>query len=179
MTNEHLRLMLDDPCDFGLLHQAALRFANAAVPAPVLAAARLGRIVALRKPTGRLRALVVGDVFRRLVARALARHFAAALQDACMPYQFGLSTRAALYKLLQVAIECNPVATLYGNLADALWDQLNQGKTRVWNAAGEEPPNLAALQPDPSSAADVWVGACLDPATRAPRARCARRAPRD
>ena len=256
MTNEHLRLMLDDPCDLGLLHQAALRFANAAVPAPVLAAARLGRIVALRKPTGRLRALVVGDVFRRLVARALAQHFAAALQDACMPYQFGLSTRAgteALYKLLQVATECNPrptvlsvdavgafdhvsrqamldglrsrpqlapllpfarqfygtessyvwtddagaehevlqaeggeqgdplmpalyavaqhaalhavaatlqpgegvfaflddtyivcaperVATLYGNLADALWDharvQLNQGKTRVWNAAG-------------------------------------------
>ena len=83
MTNEHLRLMLDDPCDLGLLHQVALRFANAAVPAPVLAAARLGRIVALRKPTGRLRALVVGDVFRRLVARALAQHFAAALQDAC------------------------------------------------------------------------------------------------
>ena len=111
MTNEHLRLMLDDPCDLGLLHQVALRFANAAVPAPVLAAARLGRIVALRKPTGRLRALVVGDVFRRLVARALAQHFAAALQDACMPYQFGLSTRAgteALYKLLQVATECKP-----------------------------------------------------------------------
>jgi len=269
MTNEHLRLLLDDPGDFTLLHQAALRFANAEVPAPVLAAARLGRIVALRKPSGRVRALVVGDVFRRLVARALAQHFAEALQAACMPYQFGLSTRAgteALYKLLQVATECNPrttvlsvdavgafdhvsrqamleglrsrpelapllpfarqfygtessyvwtddagteheilqaeggeqgdplmpalyavaqhaalhavasalqpgegvfaflddtyivcpperVATLYGTLAAALWDharvQLNQGKTRVWNAAGEEPPNLAALQPDP------------------------------
>ncbi|CAE7612884.1 unnamed protein product [Symbiodinium sp. CCMP2592] len=76
MTNEHLRLLLDDPDDFTLLHQAALRFANADVPAPVLAAARLGRIVALRKPNGRVRALVVGDVFRRLVARALAQHFA-------------------------------------------------------------------------------------------------------
>ena len=279
MTNEHLRLMLDDPGDFSLLHQAALRFANADVPAPILAAARLGRIVALRKPNGRVRALVVGDVFRRLVARTLAQHFAEELQAACMPYQFGLSTRAgteALYKLLQVATECNPratvlsvdavgafdhvsrqamleglrsrpqlapllpfarqfygsessyvwtddagaehevlqaeggeqgdplmpalyavaqhpaleavaaalqpgegvfaflddiyivcsperVATLYGVLAAALWDharvQLNQGKTRVWNAAGEEPPNLAALQPDPSSATGVWVGA--------------------
>ena len=69
-------------------------------------------------------------------------------------------------------IVCAPerVATLYGNLADALWDharvQLNQGKTRVWNAAGEEPPNLAALQPDPSSAADVWVGAWTLPPER-------------
>ena len=47
MTNGHLRLMLDDPGDFSLLHQAAFRFANADVPAPILEAARLGRIVAL------------------------------------------------------------------------------------------------------------------------------------
>ena len=65
----------------------------------------------------------------------------------------------------EIYIVCSPerVATLYGVLAAALWDharvQLNQGETRVWNAAGEEPPNLAALQPDPSSATGVWVGA--------------------
>ena len=39
----------------------------------------------------------------------------------------------------------------YGALSDAVWArarvQLNQGKTRVWNAAGEEPPNLPAIQP--------------------------------
>ena len=58
----------------------------------------------------------------------------------------------------------------YGALADALWDhawvQLSQGKTRVWNSEGLEPPNLAALQPDPSFATDVWVGAWTLPADR-------------
>ena len=75
-TNEHLRLLLNEPADCTLLHQVAERSANANVPEPVLAAIRLGRVVALRKPNGRVRALVVGDVFRRLVARALAQHFA-------------------------------------------------------------------------------------------------------
>ena len=37
--------------------------ARRCVPAPILAAARFGCIVALRKPNGRVRALVVGDVF--------------------------------------------------------------------------------------------------------------------
>ena len=36
---------------------------------------------------------------------------------------------------------------------------LNQGKTRVWNAAGAEPPNTASLGPD------VWVGSPSLPAT--------------
>ena len=113
MTNEHLCLLLDDPvispCStkhFGWPMRTCWR---------VLAAARLGRIVALGKPNGRVRALVIGNVFRRLVARALAKHFAEALQAACMPYQFGLSTRAgteALDKLLQVATECNPRTTV-------------------------------------------------------------------
>eukprot|EP00439_Symbiodinium_sp_Y106_P006500 s1645_g1.t1 len=104
-TNEHLRLLLDDPSDCALLHRAAERWANAD-PEQVLQALRLGRMVARRKPNGRVRALVVGDVFRRLVARALAQHFAGAFQDACLPYQFGLSTRAGtegLYKLLHTA----------------------------------------------------------------------------
>ena len=82
-----------------------------------------------------------------------------------------------------IYIVCAPerVATFYGVLAAALWDharvQLNQGKTRVWNAAGEEPPNLAAVQPDPSSATGVWVGVRTFAfrAARASRAWCAAR----
>ena len=41
---------------------------------------------ALRKRNGRVRALVVGDVFRRLVACAVAQAF----QSACLPFQYGL-----------------------------------------------------------------------------------------
>ena len=281
-TSEHLRLLLDDPADGALLHRAAERLANADVPEQVLAAVRLGRMVALRKPNGRVRALVVGDVFRRLVARALAQHFAAAFQEACLPYQFGLSTRAGtegLYKLLHTATVLDARATvlsvdavgaydhvsrqamleglrsrpalapllpfarqfygsasvytwldetgtehdvlqgdggeqgdplmpalfslaqhaalseaaaglqegeaifaflddtyvvsapertvaLHGALEDALWRhariRLNQGKTRVWNAAGEEPADLACLQP--TGAEPVWTGAWSLPA---------------
>ena len=276
-TSEHL-----DPADGALLHRAAERLANADVPEQVLAAVRLGRMVALRKPNGRVRALVVGDVFRRLVARALAQHFAAAFQEACLPYQFGLSTRAGtegLYKLLHTATALDARATvlsvdavgaydhvsrqamceglrsrpalapllpfarqfygsasvytwldetgtehdvlqgdggeqgdplmpalfslaqhaalseaaaglqegeaifaflddtyvvsapertvaLHGALEDALWRhariRLNQGKTRVWNAAGEEPADLACLQP--TGAEPVWTGAWSLPA---------------
>jgi hypothetical protein len=52
------------------------------------------------------------------------------------------------------------IRPLYDLLGDALWRharvQLNGGKTRIWNAAGEEPPHIADLQQgeDP-----IWVGA--------------------
>ena len=66
-TNEHLRILLDDEEEDTLrLHAAAERIARAELPPPVLAALRVGRIVALRKPSGVVRALVIGDVLRRL-----------------------------------------------------------------------------------------------------------------
>ena len=43
--------------------------------------------------------------------------------------------------------------------------QFNQGKTRVWNAAGEETSNLTALQLE-CSAAYMWVGARTLPPKR-------------
>ena len=72
---------------------------------------------------------MIGNVFRRLVARALAKHFAEALQAACMPYQFGLSTRAgteALDKLLQVATECNPRTTVLSVDAVGAFDDVSR-----------------------------------------------------
>ena len=48
---------------------------------------------------------------------------------------------------------------IYDALASALWDRarirLHQGKTRIWNAAGEEPPDIADLGEGEES---VWVG---------------------
>ena len=128
-TNEHLRLLLDDPDDGTLLHRAAERLANADVPEPVLAAIRVGRAVALQKPNGRVRALVVGDVFRRLVARTLAQHFAAAFQKACLPHQCGLSTRAGtegLYKLLHTATTLDPRATVLSVDAVGAFDHVSR-----------------------------------------------------
>ena len=42
----------------------------------------------------RVRAFVVGDASQRLVARALEKNLADAFQNACLPHQFRLSTRA-------------------------------------------------------------------------------------
>ena len=115
MTNEHLRILLDDEEDSRLLHSAAQQLADAAVPPAVLAGLRVGRVVALRKPDGRVRALVVGDVLRRLVGRALAQHFAPSLEAACLPHQYGLSTRAgaeAVIRLLRAATEADARATV-------------------------------------------------------------------
>ncbi|CAE7730172.1 unnamed protein product [Symbiodinium sp. CCMP2592] len=57
----------DDEGDTQLLHRAACRLARADLPPPVLAALRVGRLTALQKPNGRgVRALVIGDVLRRL-----------------------------------------------------------------------------------------------------------------
>eukprot|EP00439_Symbiodinium_sp_Y106_P055787 s4313_g7.t1 len=51
------------------------------------------------------------------------------------------------------------VRVLYNALAAALWAhariRLHEGKTRIWNAAGEEPPNIADLAADSEP---VWVG---------------------
>ena len=76
------------------LKGAAQRHAHADVPAPALAAMQVERIVALQNPKGRgLRALVVGDVLRRLVGRTLAQAFAPHFEQACLPHQYMASAR--------------------------------------------------------------------------------------
>ena len=70
-------------------------------PEPVFAAARFGRILVLRKPHGRVRTLVVGDVFRRLVAprwRDTSPLFSSDFASSCFPCPFGLRTRASTAK---------------------------------------------------------------------------------
>ena len=68
MTSEHLRPFLDSVRDSELLWDLGRSFARGQVPAEILPLIRLGRITALRKPSGGIRGIVVGDVFRRFVA---------------------------------------------------------------------------------------------------------------
>ena len=106
--------------------------------------------------------IVVGDVFRRLVARTLAQHYAAALQTACMPFQFGLSTRAgteALFKLLQVATECNSRATVLSVDAVGAFDHVSrQAMLEALRSRPELEPLLPFCPPV------LWRGQllCLD-----------------
>ena len=70
-----LRIVLDDEEATLVFGDVATLLARAKVPAPIAAAIALGRLVALHKPSGGARGLVVGDLLRRLVARTLAQQF--------------------------------------------------------------------------------------------------------
>ena len=48
----------------------------------------LARLTALSKPDGGVRGIATGNVFRRLVSRALAKGWATTFDRATRPYQF-------------------------------------------------------------------------------------------
>ena len=62
------------------------------------------------------------------------------------------------------------IRELYDLLAAALWNRarvrLHESKTRIWNAAGEEPPNISDLAA--GSSEPVWVGNCTPPQSGKP-----------
>ena len=73
----------------------ATLLARAQVPPQVVAAIALGRMIAVRKPSGGSRGLVVG-----VVARTLAQQFSQQLDSACRPHQYALSTRTGAEALV-------------------------------------------------------------------------------
>ena len=94
---------------------------------------------------------------------SLAQH--AALSEAAAGLREGEAISAFLDDKYVVSAP-ERTGELHGALEDALWRhariRLHQGKTRVWNAAGEEPSDLARLQP--VGADPVWTGAWSLPA---------------
>ena len=86
MTVEHLRPLLERPNDAELLSSLAQELAEASTPLSVVAVLRRGRITALQKPSGGVRGIVVGEVFRRLVARTMAQQLALSVEDATSPF---------------------------------------------------------------------------------------------
>ena len=85
------------------------------IPSDVVAGLRIGRMVALTKPSGGVHALVMGDVFRRLVSRTCAQQVAEAFQAVCAPFQYALSTKAgaeALARELNLATESGSRTTV-------------------------------------------------------------------
>ena len=75
----------------------------------------MGRITALRKPNGRVRGIVTGEITRRLVAKTCAQLCATAFEQACVPFQYALSTRAGTECMahgLKALTEADPLATV-------------------------------------------------------------------
>ena len=92
--------------------------ARAQAPQVALDAIALSRLTAIHRPpqTYRgVRGIATGDVFRRVVSRALARAFSGELDAATRPFQFALQTRAgtdSLAAMLRAAVELDPRATV-------------------------------------------------------------------
>ena len=90
MTAEHLRVVLNSPSCTCLLGEAVSQLAQGNIPEEVVRAIRLGRLTAIQKPNGGVRGIVVGDVFRRVVARTIAKQDAKLGEAATHPYQFSV-----------------------------------------------------------------------------------------
>ena len=114
-TNEHLKILLDAEEDTDLLVFAGQKLAVGDVPAEIVDALRLGGLTALAKGEGRVRGIVAGDTFRRGVARTLAQQHAEDFEDACMPFQYALSTKAGtdcVSRIVRVLTELDARKTL-------------------------------------------------------------------
>ena len=72
-TNEMLRVCLDDQETLSLVFEAAQDFARGQVPNVVCRSLMLATMTALQKNDGGVRGIATGTLFRRLVAKVLAR----------------------------------------------------------------------------------------------------------
>ena len=115
LTADTLRILIDDDTATTNLIRVARHLAQASIPAEIARAIGLGRMVALTKPNGRVRGIVVGDVLRRLVSRCLAQKYAQPIHTACQPHQFALATRSgteAVVHALTAVTKANPTHTI-------------------------------------------------------------------
>ena len=108
MLADHLQPMLDTARDTSLLFQFASVLACGHASSTAVEAIRMGRITALRKPTGGVRGIIVGDVLRRLVARTMAKQMAVRVEAATAPFQYALTTKAG----------CESVAHILQSMTD-------------------------------------------------------------
>ena len=67
-----------------LFVEGATKLARGRVPPEIVSAIKLGRLTALQKPDGEI--IVVGDVFRRFVARTMAQQFHPQVECATHPF---------------------------------------------------------------------------------------------
>ena len=115
MTADHLRPLVEHASISAVFGQAAALLAQNMVPEEVMGALRCGRLIALKKPDGGVRGIVVGDVMRRVVVRTIAQQVADRVEEATSPHQYALKTKAGcktVAHILQVLTDADPNATV-------------------------------------------------------------------
>ena len=115
MTSDHLFPLLRNPHDSVLLCELTQEFARAEIPQAIVASLRMGRMTALKKRSGGIRGIVVGEILRRLVARTMAQSLGSAFKTATAPHQYALTTRSGCESIahaLQGLTDLDPEATV-------------------------------------------------------------------
>ena len=166
MTSEHLFPMLENGGDLQALIEFAGIMARGDIPPQAMEVLRLGRMSALQKPVGGVRGIVVGDTFRRIVARTMAQQVAEAAEAATAPFQHALRTRAGtecVSHVMQTLTDLDPRTTRSWekNCGTTPRYAFTMARTAVWNRGGEVPLDIGSLERaarlvDPS--ARVWRG---------------------
>ena len=157
MRAEHLKVLLQDQPALELLAYAATRLANAQVPASIVPGLAFARLTALSKPDGGVRGIATGDVFRRLVSRALAKGWATTFDRATTrPYQFALQARAgtdALAAHVRVALDQDPNQVLVSLDGRSAYDSISRTSflTALKSAAPELLPFVRLFYGRPST----------------------------
>ena len=156
MRAEHLKLLLADVPALELLAFAATELANADVPADIASGLALARLTALRKPDGGVRGIATGDVFRRLVSRALAKTWAHVFDEATRPFQYALQARAgtdALAAHVRTVLELRDDAVLVSLDGRSAYDTMSRASflTALQAAAPELVPFVRLFYGRPST----------------------------
>ena len=115
MTTDHLRPLLDNVRDLHLLFSVREHLATDMAPQEVVEIGRGGRLTALKKPNGRIRDIVSGEVVRRLVSRTIDEQVRKAVEAGTAPFQCALSTKAGsecVAHALQALCELDPSSTV-------------------------------------------------------------------
>ena len=115
MTSDHLFPLLESERDSVMFAEFAQSLAVADVLHQVLRILGLGRLIALTKPDGGVRGIVVGDLLRRLVGRTMAKQVTKEVEAATSPFQYALSTRSGcecVAHVLQTLTELDEDATI-------------------------------------------------------------------
>ena len=115
MTTDHLRPLLDEVRDLHLLFSVREQLATGKEPQEVVEIGRMGRLTALKKPNGRIRGIVSGEVVRRLVSRTITQQVSKAVEAGTAPFQCALSTKAGsdcVAHALQALCELDPSSTV-------------------------------------------------------------------
>ena len=107
--------VLPDERDSEMFGQVGALLSIGIIPSEVLEGLRLGRMTALWKPDGGVRGIIVGDIIRGLVARTIAKQIARQTEEASVPYQHALNTKAGcecVAHVHQTLMDLDPEATI-------------------------------------------------------------------